>query len=120
MWEKLQEVFEELQIENGTVYARQGSFTELESIPDDLYSFWNISSDLSGFYNNKPNQCIWEWNICYYTTNAANLYKGLIDFTNKAKEKGFIIKSLGKDIPVDEPHFYGRYTTVQYIQVLTN
>ena len=38
MWEKLQEVFEEI----GLPYSRQGSFGVDEKLPDSFFTFWNI------------------------------------------------------------------------------
>jgi len=39
-------------------------------------------------------------------------------FIKKAEEKGFIVEDAGKDIQTDEPNYFGRYTTVTFIERL--
>ena len=118
MWSLLEEIFIELEEEFGIQYARMGSYAEDAELPSELFCFWNVDSELDEFYNNKPSQCIWTWNISYYTNNAENLYTGLNKFIEKAVEKGFVVKNMGKDINVDEPNYVGRYTTIEYIEQL--
>lgn len=118
MWSKLSEVFNEIEIENGFPFSRQGSYEIDEKLPNDFYTFWNTSSDYDGFYNNKPSRCVWEWNIYYYTNNPENIYYGLEIFIKKALEKGFIIEGAGKDLLSDEPNYFGRYLKIEYIEDL--
>ena len=118
MYEILEEVFTELEAENGTPYSRQGSYEIDEKLPDDFYTFWNASSEYDGYYGNKPTKCIWEWTIFFYTNNPANIYDGMNNFLDKAKEYGFIIKGRGRDIATDEQNYFGRYATIEYAQNL--
>ena len=118
MWSKLEEIFIELEEEYGIAYTRLGSYAEDAELPSEIFCFWNTGSELSNFFNNKPSQCIWSWNISYYTNKAENLYTGLNSFIKKATEKGFIVKDMGKDISVDEPSYVGRYTTIEFIENL--
>lgn len=120
MWEILQEVFDELEQEYGTAYARLGSYAEDEELPSEIYCFWNTDSEFDGYFNNKPTRCNWTWQISYYTNQADTLYIGLDRFIEKALSKGFIVKNMGKDISVDEPSYVGRYTTIEFIEYLTN
>lgn len=118
MWSVLESIFTELETEKGTPFNRQGSFSEEETLPESFYTFWNVSSNLDGYYGNVPTKCIWEWRICYYTSNPELIYAGLEDFLNKAKEVGFIIEDKGRDVPCNEPNYCGRYTTIQFVEIL--
>ena len=118
MWAKLAEVFSEIETENGIPYSRQGSYEIDEQLPNDFFTFWNVSSDYDGFYNAKPHKCIWYWNIFYYTNNPENIYSGLEIFIRKALEKGFIVDGSGKDLLSVEPNYFGRYITIKYIEIL--
>lgn len=118
MWVKLSEVFNEIEAEYNIPFSRQGSYEIDEKLPNDFYTFWNTSSDYDGFYNNVPSQCLWEWNIYYYTNNPENIYSGLEIFIKKALEKGFIVEGAGKDLLSDEPNYFGRYLKIEYIEDL--
>ena len=121
MWSKLSEVFTEIEGEMGIPFSRQGSYEADEELPSDFFCFWNTSTEYDGFYDNSvPHKCIWEWNIYFYTNNPENIYMGLEKFIEKAREKGFIIKSAGKDLLSDEPDYFGRYLSVEYVEVFDN
>lgn len=114
MWEKLQEVFDLI----GLPYSRQGSFSEDEKLPDSFFTFWNKSSEYEGYFSNRPTKCIWVWNVFFYTNNPELIYSQLNDFITTAKENGFIVGSQGKDLPTDEPNYFGRYVEISYIENL--
>lgn len=118
MWSKLQEVFDELETEYGISYSRQGSYEIDEELPESFFTFWNKSSEFENYYNNRPSSCNWDWNVFFYTKNPAEIYEGLNKFIKKAEEKGFIVEDAGKDIQTDEPNYFGRYTTVTFIEIL--
>lgn len=118
MWEVLEQAFEEIYEETGRPYSRQGSYGDDEELPETFYTFWNQSSELDGWYGNKASKRIWEWNIFYYTSNPELIYSGLDDFLNKAKSLGFIIKDSGRDITTGEVGYYGRFTTISFVEIL--
>lgn len=118
MWLALESVFKKIEEEFGVPYSRQGSYEIDEELPNDFYTFWNTSTEYEGFYDNgKPHKCIWTWNIYYYTIHPESIYKGLEIFIEAAREKGFIVKSAGKDLLSDEPNYYGRYLTIEFVEV---
>ena len=120
MWTALENVFRDIEAETGIVFSRQGSYEIDEKLPNDFYTFWNTASDYDEFYNNKPSRCVWEWNIFYYTNNPENIYSGLEIFIEKAREKGFLFESIGRDIMCDEPNYVGRTLKTTYVENLTN
>lgn len=116
MWEKLQEVFEEI----GLPYSRQGSYGIDEKLPDSFFTFWNTDSEFDGWYSNKPYKCVWVWNVFFYTNNPELMYSKLMEFVNLAIEKGFKVGGFGKDLSSDEPNYYGRYVEVSYVEHFNN
>lgn len=120
MWSKLEEVFSELESENGMPYSRQGSYEPDEELPSDFFTFFNVNTEFDDFFDDFPTICNWEWQIMFYTNNPANLYNGLELFIEKAKEKGFLFEGKGKDIFCDEPSYVGRTVKTTYVERLTN
>lgn len=114
MWEKLQEVFEEI----GLPYSRQGSFGVDEKLPDSFFTFWNKDSEFEGWYSNKPYKCIWSWNVFFYTNDPELMYSKLMQFVNIAMEKGFKVNGFGKDLASDEPDYFGRYVEISFIETM--
>lgn len=118
MWTELQSVFEEIESVYNIPYSRQGSYEVDETLPNDFFTFWNVSSNYDGFYNNKPSRCKWVWKVFYYTNNPENIYSGLEIFIEKARSKGFSVEGAGKDLLSDEPDYFGRYVQIEYSEDL--
>lgn len=112
MFEKLQEVFEELKLP----YSRQGSYGVDEKLPSSFFTFWNKDSEFDGYYGNKPTKCIWTWNVFFYTKKPHLIYSKLNEFIKIAQEKGFQVEGQGKDLSTDEPDYFGRYVEVSFIE----
>jgi hypothetical protein len=114
MWSKLQEVFEEI----GLPYSRQGSYEVDEKLPPSFFTFWNKDSEFDSWYGNTPYKIKWTWNIFFYTNEPDLIYSKLNEFVEKAIEKGFLVNGLGRDLPSDEPNYYGRYVEVSFIEMI--
>lgn len=114
MWERLQEVFEEI----GLPYSRQGTYGVDETLPDSFFTFWNKDSEFEAWYNNKPHKCVWTWNVFFYTNDPELIYSKLDEFIEKAMEKGFQVLGRGKDLSTDEPNYYSRYVEISFIENL--
>ena len=118
MWTVLQSVFDEIEEEYKIPYSRQGSYEIDEELPPDFFTFFNVDSTFEKFYNNTPKACTWDWQILFYTKNPENLYRGLEIFIEKAREKGFLFESRGRDIMCDEPNYVGRTLKTTYVENL--
>lgn len=112
MWEKLEEVFEQLELP----YSRQGSYEEDSELPESFFTFWNMDTPEGGYYDNEAHKAIWLWGIYFYTKDPSLIYSKLDEFIRISKDKGFIIEGRGRDIASGTPDFFGRYVVVKYIQ----
>ena len=108
MWEKLNEVFEEMQLP----YYRQGNAPS--ELPEAFLTYWNIDTPESGFYDNDSHKNIYFWIVYCYATDENELYSTLDSFIELAKNKGFKTDGKGKDIPSDVPNYLGRYIKLTY------
>ena len=71
MIEKLNAIFEEMQVE----YLRQGSLKSVDEYPKkEFFTFWNWQDDNAAFFDNTPHKRIAAFTICYYTQNPQQLY----------------------------------------------
>jgi hypothetical protein len=111
MWEKLEPIFQELELP----YSRQGSYEEDEDLPESFFTFWNMNTPESGFYDNHAHKAVWFWAVYFYTKNPALIYSKLDEFIKLAKEKGFISEGRGHDVASGVPDYSGRYIIVKYI-----
>lgn len=112
MWTRLEELF----IEMGYPYARQGSFQEGDEIPTSLFTFWNANTPEDGFYDNKPHKAVWIWYIYFYTKDPNLIYSVVEELIVKAKIKGFVVEGKAHDIPSDAPDYFGRYVTLKFVE----
>ena len=112
MWEKLEPIFEELELP----YSRQGSYEEDEELPESFFTFWNMDTPESGYYDNDAHKAVWLWAIYFYTKNPALIYSKLENFIKIAKEKGFIAEGRGRDIASGIPNYSGRYVVIKYVE----
>lgn len=98
MTEKLIEILENLGLEDCPV-CLQGTLNPEEEYPDHFFTFWNSSTASKSFYNNVEHAVDWEFNVNFYSTEAAEI----ADVLNMAKEAlrkgGFIVRGAGRDVP---------------------
>ena len=112
MFEKLEEIF----IELGLPYSRQGSYEEADELPASFFTFWNMDTPEDGFYDNEAHQAVWFWAVYYYTKDPSSIFHKMQEFYIIAKEKGFIPDGRGKDIPSGLPDYSGRMLIIKYIE----
>lgn len=112
MWAKLEEVFNEV----GLPYSRQGSFSRDDELPESMFTFWNVETPDTWFFDNNNYRVEWEWVVYFYTKDPAILYTKMEDFIRIAREKGFLADGNGKDIQSDNPEYLGRYVRLVYVE----
>lgn len=115
MFELLEKIFNDMGVE----FFRQGSYGD-EDYPNSFFTYWNADTPEGGFYDNEAHKCIYYWYVYFYTNNPTELYTVLDDFIERAKKEGFIVNGRGKDAPVDDKAFLGRYVEVKYIKDYNN
>ena len=104
-------LFEEI----GLPYHRQGSLSEDEYAPS-FFTFWNIDTPSSSFYDNKEHRYIEYVQVGFYTNDASKIYSGMDDFRIKAEEKGFTVER-AHDAPSGRDDYYGRVCNVRIIHL---
>lgn len=112
MWKELEKIF----IKTGLDYHRQGSITEGKRWSKSFWTFWNMTSSLSGFFDNDYNRMITVWNVYYYTSDPATIYDAVRSFMDLAKEAGFVINTAPIDVPSGRDDYFGRMLTISYIE----
>lgn len=128
MLEKLVEAFETINIGHGwekpeegvtppplpLPYSRQGSYEEEETLPEVFFTYWNVRTPESWFYDNKAHRAEWEWNVFCYATDIDVVYTKLSQLITIMREKGFTVDGRGTDVPSGEPSYYGRMIKAVY------
>lgn len=109
MWSKLEEVFEEMKLP----YDRQGNYGGHD---DSFFTYWNIRTPETRFYDNKPRRSEWVWSIIFYTRYPELMYTKLDELIRILREKGFVVNGRGNDIPSDEVDYIGRVITATYVE----
>lgn len=111
----MQELFK-LFDEIGLPYFRQGSMSD-EDYKPECFTYWNIDTPNASFYDNAEHRYIEYVQVGYYTDDAEKAYSGMDAFTEKAKEKGFVLQGRPKDANADKANYYGR---VCYLRIIHN
>lgn len=86
----------------------QGSLSEDETYPDSFFTFWNNDSYDGSHYDNDAINCIWDFDVNFYSTDPALVNTKLLEAKTKLKQKGFIVPGKGHDVASDEPSHIGR------------
>lgn len=108
--QELFELFEEI----GLPYFRQGSLSD-EDYQPSFFTFWNIDTPESEFYDNEAHGYNEYVQVGFYTNNADLIYSQMDDFIKRAKAKGFVIQGKAKDADADKDNYFGR---VCYIRII--
>ena len=74
---------------------RQGSFTDGDDYPEHFFTFWNNSSEESGYYDNTATKEVQDFDVNFYSVDPEITYSVLREAKRKLKEKGFIIYDSG-------------------------
>ena len=100
----------------------QGSLLPDELYPDSFFTYWNDSSDGTGYYSNEEGAIIWAYSINFYSTDIVQVSDMFKVIENKPtaksllKEAGFIVNGAGYNVASDEPTHTGRGIDVLYRQ----
>ena len=103
-------LFEEI----GLPYYRQGSLSDADYDPS-FFTFWNIDTPESSFYDNEAHQYNEYVQVGFYTNEPELIYSQMDDFITRAKAKGFVIQGKAKDANADKDNYFGR---VCYIRII--
>lgn len=115
--QKLFDLFEEMGY--GDLYFRQGSMSNIQ-YPPSFFTFWNVDTPHSSFYDNAATREIPYIQVGWYTNDANKIYSQLDEggeFREKAKQKGFVFAGGAIDADADEAGYYGR---VCYLRIIHN
>ena len=96
----------------------QGSLLPDESYPDHFFTFWNDSTDGTGFYSNKENGIKWQYSLNFYSIDPELVNTKLMEAKAQLKEVGWTVEGAGYSVASDEPTHTGRGITVTYLQFL--
>ena len=100
----------------GYPVRRQGSLASDETYPDHFFTFWNNDSSDGSHYDNIATSTIWDFDVNFYSIDAAKTYEILYEAITKLKKAGFIISGKGYDVMSDESTHTGRGTNVLYLE----
>ena len=115
-WEALEGILSA----TGCEYARQGSFSESENIPDTYFAFWNLDTPEDGFYDNNPTRAVWHWQVYLYTKDPSIMYSKMDELIALARQSGFVPDGRAWDIPTDEPGYVGRSVRLLYVETISS
>lgn len=96
----------------------QGSLAEDEPYPDNFFTFWNNSSESSGFYDNDENNIVYDYDVNFYSVNPEAVYSKLREAKQLLKANGFTVSGDGYGVASDEPTHDGRGMNVLYFRHL--
>lgn len=97
----------------GLPWFRQGSAPQ--ELPETFLTEWEFDRGPFLEYNNTAQGITGIFSICLYTIDPAKL-KDLDTFCIRAKNEGFIIRKLPRDIASGIEGFYGRQCEIYDIQ----
>ena len=70
-----------------------------EELPSEFYA---VSEDYTGdnlSADNQAKEIVYEFTLTFYTTDARNVYQGILDAKDHLKKKGYIISGVGRGAP---------------------
>lgn len=94
-------IFEDLQALGIPVFA-DGDAPEV--LPD---SFYVVSEDYTSDHisaDNEAQSILYEFTLSFYTTNAEDVYRGILDAITMLKGKGYIVGGVGYSVPSYKGH----------------
>ena len=94
----------------------QGSISRDETYPESFFTYWNNSSEDSGFYDNSETECIWDFDLNFYSSDPSLVNSVLLTAKSALKSVGFIPDGNGYDVMSDEATHTGRGMNILFIQ----
>lgn len=101
----------------GYPVRRQGSLGMEEEYPESFFTFWNNETEGDGFFDNKETRIIWDYDLNFYSTDAALIYSVMKTAKELLEREGFQVGGLGHDVASDEPTHTGRGINITYLQI---
>ena len=98
----------------GLPYFRQGSLSD-EDYKDSFFTYWNINTPNTSYYDNNETRYIEDVMIYFYTNDAKLIYSKMDEFIEEAKKAGFVVTSRAYDTPADKDNYYGRLVRINII-----
>lgn len=96
----------------------QGSISRDDPYPESFFTFWNNSSNDSAFYDNTETECIWDFDLNFYSSDPTLVNTVLLTAKSALKSVGFIPDGNGYDVMSDEATHTGRGMNILFIQHL--
>lgn len=103
----------------------QGSIDNIDSYPDDFFTFWNYENPESAYYDNQSNRCVYGFYVYFYSVNPIRVEQVTEQARQLLKRNGWKTNGKPIDIPVDSPthtgaFFKARYTNYYQKESVTN
>lgn len=95
---------------------QQGTLNEDDGYPESFFTFWNNDSYDGKHYDNEAINCIWDFDVNFYSSDPALVNTKLIEAKTKLKQQGFVVSGKGYDVASDEPTHTGRGINVLKIE----
>lgn len=96
----------------------QGSLLPEQPYPDNFFTYWNDSTDGTGFYSNDESGILWQYSLNFYSIDPVKVNSIWLEAKPILKAAGFIVTGAGYSVASDEPTHTGRGITVRYRQGL--
>lgn len=96
----------------------QGSLLPNEPYPNHFFTFWNMSSEDSSYYDNHEHSTIYEYEVNFYSIDPSLVYSKIREVKQALKAVGFIVNGDGYSVPSDEATHDGRAIDVTFFKHL--
>lgn len=99
----------------------QGSLSQEEEYPPELFTFYINASDDDRHYDNAETRTVYSIDLNFYSTDPARTNSVLRQAKPQLKAAGFIPTGSGYDLQVDDPEIHtGQGMTIYYIERIEN
>lgn len=92
----------------------QGTLAPDESYPDHFFTWWERTSYDGSHYDDKAVNCVYDYDINFYSIDPSYPYKYIREAKKLLKENGFILSGNGGAVASDEPTHTGRTIEALY------
>lgn len=93
----------------------QGSLAADEPYPETFITYWNGSTDGSGYYDNGNTQAVYSYDVNVYSEDPDAVYSLPRKIAEALKAAGWITPPDGYSVASDEATHRGRGMTVTYL-----
>lgn len=106
-------------IENAFGYPvyLQGSMTNDAVYPTSFFTFWNIETQSTSYYDNQEHQCVWSFWLNFYSIDPMLVDTVILQVREVLKENGWIVPSKGQDINSGNQEHSGRSLEIHKIEI---